>query len=79
MASPSEHLDFLRLFSRQMEMRQGQAQGKGQRQEEQEEEIVSDAANFAEAQVCTYLRHRRVSYRTWRCGVDHAQLSYPIK
>ena len=56
MASPSEHLDFLRLLSRQMEVRKRQEEaGDQQEQQEevkQEEEMVSaDAANFAEAQV----------------------------
>eukprot|EP00903_Cladosiphon_okamuranus_P017738 g16330.t1 len=54
LASPSEHLDFLRLLSRQMEeMRKRQEEQEQERGHElnQQEEMVSEAANFAEAQI----------------------------
>eukprot|EP00752_Nemacystus_decipiens_P015755 g14066.t1 len=49
-ASPREHVDFLRLLSRKIEIRQRQGESGGEH--DQEQELVSaDAANFAEAQI----------------------------
>ena len=52
-ASPKEHLDFLRLFRGQIQMRRRRDDGQAQEEKEaRDEEMLS--ASFAEAQVDTY-------------------------